>query len=40
VTTDPLPQNPYDDQELFAGYSRLERFGSGRTKAFGGRRLR
>lgn len=28
------PQNLYDDPEFFAGYSRLERFGSGWTKAF------
>jgi 2-polyprenyl-3-methyl-5-hydroxy-6-metoxy-1,4-benzoquinol methylase len=27
------PQNIYDDPEFFAGYSRLERFGSGWTKA-------
>jgi hypothetical protein len=36
----PAAQNPYDDPEFFAGYSRLERFGSGRTKAFDGQRLR
>jgi len=28
------PQNLYDDPEFFAGYSRLERFGSGWTRAF------
>ena len=28
------PQNLYDDPEFFAGYSRLERFGPGWTKAF------
>jgi 2-polyprenyl-3-methyl-5-hydroxy-6-metoxy-1,4-benzoquinol methylase len=28
------PQNAYDDPEFFAGYSKLERFGSGWTKAF------
>jgi len=28
------PQNPYDDPAFFAGYSQLERFGSGWTKAF------
>jgi 2-polyprenyl-3-methyl-5-hydroxy-6-metoxy-1,4-benzoquinol methylase len=28
------PQNTYDDPDFFAGYSRLERFGSGWTKAF------
>jgi SAM-dependent methyltransferase len=28
------PQNLYDDAEFFAAYSRLERFGSGWTKAF------
>jgi ubiquinone/menaquinone biosynthesis C-methylase UbiE len=33
VTSVP-PQNLYDDPEFFAGYSRLERFGSGWTKAF------
>jgi len=27
------PQNAYDDPEFFAGYSRLERFGAGWTKA-------
>jgi 2-polyprenyl-3-methyl-5-hydroxy-6-metoxy-1,4-benzoquinol methylase len=27
------PQNPYDDPRFFAGYSQLERFGSGWTKA-------
>jgi 2-polyprenyl-3-methyl-5-hydroxy-6-metoxy-1,4-benzoquinol methylase len=29
----PPPQNAYDDPEFFAGYSRLERFGAGWTKA-------
>jgi SAM-dependent methyltransferase len=28
------PQNIYDDPQFFAGYSRLERFGAGWTKAF------
>ena len=28
------PQNMYDDPSFFAGYSRLERFGAGWTKAF------
>jgi 2-polyprenyl-3-methyl-5-hydroxy-6-metoxy-1,4-benzoquinol methylase len=28
------PQNAYDDPDFFAGYSRLERFGPGWTKAF------
>jgi 2-polyprenyl-3-methyl-5-hydroxy-6-metoxy-1,4-benzoquinol methylase len=31
---DPPPQNAYDDPDFFAGYSRLERFGAGWTKAF------
>src|SRR3989441_2001512 len=34
MTADPPPQNTYDDPDFFAGYSRLERFGSGWTKAF------
>jgi SAM-dependent methyltransferase len=34
VTTDQPPQNIYDDPAFFAGYSGLERFGSGWTKAF------
>jgi 2-polyprenyl-3-methyl-5-hydroxy-6-metoxy-1,4-benzoquinol methylase len=34
MAADPPPQNTYDDPEFFAGYSRLERFGSGWTKAF------
>jgi SAM-dependent methyltransferase len=28
------PQNVYDDPEFFAGYSKLERFGAGWTKAY------
>jgi SAM-dependent methyltransferase len=32
--TNEAPQNPYDDPEFFEGYSRLERFGAGWTKAF------
>lgn len=34
MTADPPPQNAYDDEEFFAGYARLERFGAGWTKAF------
>jgi 2-polyprenyl-3-methyl-5-hydroxy-6-metoxy-1,4-benzoquinol methylase len=34
LTADPPPQNTYDDPDFFAGYSRLERFGAGWTKAF------
>jgi len=34
MTADPPPQNTYDDPDFFAGYSRLERFGAGWTKAF------
>jgi SAM-dependent methyltransferase len=34
LTANPPPQNIYDDPDFFAGYSRLERFGSGWTKAF------
>ena len=34
MTADPPPQNAYDDPDFFAGYSQLERFGSGWTKAF------
>jgi len=34
LTPDPPPQNAYDDPDFFAGYSQLERFGSGWTKAF------
>jgi SAM-dependent methyltransferase len=30
----PPPQNPYDDPDFFSGYSQLERFGPGWTKAF------
>ncbi len=33
IVTDRPPQNTYDDPEFFAGYSKLERFGSGWTKA-------
>jgi 2-polyprenyl-3-methyl-5-hydroxy-6-metoxy-1,4-benzoquinol methylase len=31
--SDDRPQNVYDDPEFFAGYSRLERFGAGWTRA-------
>jgi 2-polyprenyl-3-methyl-5-hydroxy-6-metoxy-1,4-benzoquinol methylase len=34
MSTDPPHQNIYDDPGFFAGYSRLERFGSGWTEAF------
>ena len=34
MSADPPPQNAYDDPEFFAGYSTLERFGAGWTKAF------
>ena len=34
MTADRSPQNIYDDPAFFAGYSRLERFGAGWTKAF------
>ncbi len=34
MTTDQPPQNIYDDPAFFAGYSRLERFGTGWTTAF------
>ncbi len=34
MSADPPPQNVYDDPDFFAGYSRLERFGAGWTKAF------
>ena len=34
MTSEPPPQNVYDDPDFFAGYSRLERFGEGWTKAF------
>ena len=34
MSADPPPQNTYDDPDFFAGYSRLERFGAGWTKAF------
>lgn len=34
ITADRTPQNIYDDPEFFAGYSRLERFGAGWTKAY------
>jgi SAM-dependent methyltransferase len=34
MTADRPPQNIYDDPHFFAGYSRLERFGAGWTKAF------
>lgn len=34
MTTDPSPQNVYDDPQFFAGYSRLERFGAGWTRAY------
>jgi len=33
VTAEPPPQNIYDDPAFFAGYSRLERFGPGWTRA-------
>jgi SAM-dependent methyltransferase len=33
VTHEPTPQNIYDDPAFFAGYSRLERFGAGWTRA-------
>ncbi len=35
MSADPPPQNTYDDPDFFAGYSRLERFGAGWTKALG-----
>ena len=34
MAADRTPQNIYDDPDFFAGYSRLERFGSGWTKAY------
>jgi SAM-dependent methyltransferase len=34
MTAEQPPQNIYDDPQFFAGYSRLERFGAGWTKAF------
>ena len=34
MAADQTPQNIYDDPDFFAGYSRLERFGSGWTKAY------
>src|SRR4051794_9280066 len=34
MATDQPPQNVYDDPAFFAGYSRLERFGTGWTTAF------
>src|SRR6266446_5323674 len=34
MTMDQPPQNIYDDPSFYAGYSRLERFGTGWTKAF------
>jgi 2-polyprenyl-3-methyl-5-hydroxy-6-metoxy-1,4-benzoquinol methylase len=34
MSPEPPPQNAYDDPEFFAGYSKLERFGAGWTKAF------
>ena len=33
MTAEPPPQNIYDDPAFFAGYSRLERFGPGWTRA-------
>jgi len=33
MTAEQPPQNTYDDPEFFAGYSQLERFGPGWTKA-------
>jgi SAM-dependent methyltransferase len=33
-TADHPPQNVYDDPDFFAGYSRLERFGAGWSKAY------
>ena len=34
MAADQTPQNIYDDPDFFAGYSRLERFGPGWTKAY------
>jgi hypothetical protein len=34
MVIDQPPQNIYDDPAFFAGYSQLERFGTGWTKAF------
>jgi 2-polyprenyl-3-methyl-5-hydroxy-6-metoxy-1,4-benzoquinol methylase len=34
MTANPSPQNIYDDPAFFAGYTRLERFGAGWTKAY------
>lgn len=34
MTINRAPQNIYDDPRFFAGYSRLERFGAGWTKAY------
>ena len=34
MTADRTPQNIYDDPAFFAGYSRLERFGAGWTRAY------
>jgi SAM-dependent methyltransferase len=34
MTDERPPQNIYDDPEFFAGYSRLERFGAGWTRAY------
>jgi SAM-dependent methyltransferase len=34
MSADPPPQNIYDDPDFFDGYSKLERFGEGWTRAF------
>jgi SAM-dependent methyltransferase len=34
MTETPHPQNIYDDPDFFAGYSKLERFGAGWTRAY------